>query len=351
MLTATPLLNRVRRRLGSAHDYREASSRAWTLEPGCERIERPAIYDPHDLDRVTGVQSDTTMEHELERIQGGPVSHGPTRAYVLRDVQMMHGHLFQPGMTHALGSAPVPWFGTQPRLERSQGVLANSRYGLQYFGHWLSDDLPMALVARRLGEPVGPAFEPTQHQKAYAQLCDVQVQHLPDTSFKELIVLDDVGQNRSKRARVAELRARIRASRTPRRHAGVILLRKASGSGRMLANEDVVAASLRERGFKVACPGEDSAEAILDACLGARIVVGVEGSHLAHGLMCMDDGGTIVVLQPPFRFNNVYKDRCDCMGLRYGFVVGEQRADDFSIDIGQLHRLLDRVERVAQAAW
>jgi hypothetical protein len=68
--------------------------------------------------------------------------------------------------------------------------------------------------------------------------------------------------------------------------------------------------------------------------------VGVEGSQLANGFVCMKDGGSMLVLQPPFRFNNIYKDVCDAMQVKYGFVVGDAKDGGFTIDSGAVEAML-----------
>jgi hypothetical protein len=48
----------------------------------------------------------------------------------------------------------------------------------------------------------------------------------------------------------------------------------------------------------------------------------------------------MLVLQPPFRFNNIYKDVCDAMQVKYGFVVGDAKDGGFTIDPGAVEDML-----------
>jgi hypothetical protein len=48
-------------------------------------------------------------------------------------------------------------------------------------------------------------------------------------------------------------------------------------------------------------------KAALNPAAAADLVVGAEGSQRANGFVCMKDGGSMLVLQPTFRFNNIYK--------------------------------------------
>ncbi len=109
-------------------------------------------------------------------------------------------------------------------------------------------------------------------------------------------------------------------------------------------NEDEVAEFLKNQGFAIINPSRISASEIVRQTLGAKLIVGVEGSQLTHGLFSMADDGTLLTLQPPYRFNNVYKDYTDCLGMKYAFVVGKEVADGFEINLEDLARTLDKIE-------
>jgi hypothetical protein len=72
-------------------------------------------------------------------------------------------------------------------------------------------------------------------------------------------------------------------------------------------------------------------------------VVATEGSHLAHAIYTMAADGVICALQPPYRFNNIYKDYADCVGLRYAFVVGAPADAGFVIGEDDLARTLEKI--------
>jgi capsular polysaccharide biosynthesis protein len=122
-----------------------------------------------------------------------------------------------------------------------------------------------------------------------------------------------------------------------------VFIRRGGGSPRRLINEADVMAALSLRGFTVVDPQALSPEEVARACFGADVVVGVEGSHLAHGLMQMRPGAALVTIQPPDRFNNPFKDFCDASGLTYGFVVAEAAGEGFRQHIEGLARILDRL--------
>lgn len=341
-----PLISRTRSRLGLRTDFASHSSRQWTLEPAEERAMQPAFYEPADLERIRGVFEGETVADEIAKLQSPRVQHAPTVAYELRDVLLSRGHLFTRKMVHRLDTRPLPLFARRARTRLRDAVLSTSHYGIRFFGHWMTDDLTLTLAARELGDPVSVLLRPTAHQTQYLSLLDCAAPVLDDVFFDRLVILDDHGQNRYKQRRYATLRQRARAKvGAPRPSAGVMLLRGKLGVPRSLLNEDEVAELLRRRGFDVLAPEQMSAEDLVRACLDAPVVIGVEGSQLVHGISVMAQDGVLIELQPPTRFNVLYRGRCDCEGIRYGCQVGHAAGanDDFTIDLAALERLLDRI--------
>lgn len=89
-------------------------------------------------------------------------------------------------------------------------------------------------------------------------------------------------------------------------------------------------------------------ETVRAAVANANMVVGVEGSHLAHGILGAAPGGSMLVLQPPFRFNNAFKERCDLLEITYAFIVGNAVPGGFTVDLNALAKLIDRVQKHTQ---
>jgi capsular polysaccharide biosynthesis protein len=167
--------------------------------------------------------------------------------------------------------------------------------------------------------------------------------------FKELVVLDDRGQNAFKRERYEWMRATLLAgvglSSHPPAHPGVFVVRGSEGASRTLQGESELAAALAQRrGLRTVDPMRTSALDIVRACAGARVVVGVEGSALVHALTVASPGAALICLQPPWRFNNHLKDITDCRDMTYGFVVGLPSENGFTIPLDEIERTLDLVE-------
>jgi hypothetical protein len=228
-------------------------------------------------------------------------------------------------------------------------------YGNLYFGHWLHDDLLLTLAAGALAPPVQIDRRPYLHERGYAEALGIESRTVNPARFDELFVIEDSGRNAHRRRRYQIIRARVeqRAARPPRRRR-VFIRRGRTGVSRDLANEAEVEALLTRHGFATIEPEGLSAAAIIDALRGADIIAAVEGSHLYHSCYTIREGGTLLVLQPPFRFVSNLKIEMESIGAHFAFVVGVPNpgpggsaadAASFDIPLDDLSRTLDLVDR------
>ena len=340
-----PFVSRVRPRFGLPNEVSKVADRQWELSPALETDAPPSIYLESDLAKISGVGPDDTLDSQLQRVRGGRGWHKATMAYELRDAVLVEGnlHSYKASLPIAGGKSMLRAKAAERHYEHA--ALASSEYGVRFFGHWMLDDLPRLLAARDIATPVSVAPRPTATQAGYTNLLGLGSDRVLNASFDRIVVIDDVGQNAYKRERYARLRSLGVGRQPEERHPGVMLMRGATGARRMLVNEEEVAELARARGMQVMDPATRPAQEVVQACRDASIVLGVEGSQLSNGLLWMSRVGAVVVIQPPQRFVMVLKDTCDCIGLRYAFVVGDPvDATDFRVDVGDVERILDRVQ-------
>jgi len=324
--------------------YAALCERRWTIAPAESRIEPRAVYLGDELERVRGVQEDTNMEAEIRRVEGGPREHAATIGYRLTDVRLTSGHLVKGAMSHAI-SQSSGHVAAAEQVELSTAAVGSTLMGSIYFGHWMRDDATLRLAVQDLAPTIDIEHQPYSHAAGYRELLSLPERVVAKGRFRELILLDDWGQNAYKRRRYQALRSTFRRSIAGAGNERIYLKRGAANGvrGRNLLNAPDVEAALVAQGFSVVDPDTMAADQIARLATDAKIIVGVEGSHLAHAIYPIADGGTLVVLQPPMRFNNVYKDLSDAVGLRYAFTVGDPGDGGFSIDVNRLNRLLDRL--------
>lgn len=122
----------------------------------------------------------------------------------------------------------------------------------------------------------------------------------------------------------------------------MFILRRNSGKRRILNNELELAEYLHERrGFRILDITTADVPTILATCAGAQVLVGVEGSHMVHGVMVLQPGGSVLALQPSDRFCGVLKRTLDRDDQHFGFVVGHAEEGGFRIDPSEVERTLD----------
>lgn len=323
------------------------SSRSWTICAAEEARVPAAIYLDESLDRIEGVGRDTTRDNELRRIKGGLTGHAPTLAHEIRRAHLLEGSLYAGAWRWPLARGRTPLYWRGDCVHEKSAALACTYYGSFYFGHWMRDDVPLALAAEGVDKPVAASRAAFRHEGGYRELLGVDPCARAACAFDRIVVIEDFSQNTFKKKRYDELRARL-AARLPDSHSRRVYLRRGTVGAqepRTLMNGEEVESLLAAQGFAIVDPDRLSAEELCRQLRGARLVVGVEGSHLAHAIYTMAGDGVICVLQPPYRFNNVYKDYADCAGIRYAFVTGLGGDGGFAVPTGDLARTLEKVDR------
>ena len=346
MVSFTPLIGRTLRKFGWNTTYQSAAVRSWKVESSSETLMKPAIFDPGDLCKITGIPSGSTYHYQFERLTRSVTRHPPVYAHLLRDVLMVDGSLFKWNMVNHLADRTMPKIALRPRMEVESAALASTYLGNRYFGHWLLDDLPLSLLANEYGPLFGHLGEDNNasaHQVDYIGLFEQSIRYVQSAFFRELVIFDYITETPSKAARYLDLRAKLGQSAARSPNPGVMLLRGASGQPRVLVNEGEVACRVASRGFRVIDPMTSKLSDIIAACRDARVLIGNEGSQLAHAFLPMDPEGTIFTLQPPFKFDNFWRDRSACMGGNYALLVGDEVDGGFQIDLDRLDRMLDEM--------
>ena len=254
------------------------------------------------------------MQKELERIRGGEQLHGALMAWELRDAILSGSHVYKHSLKHRVDLRTESWLKRGPGDRIPSGVMSCSYFGSLFFGHAIKDDIPLTLLAEQTGQAIRSSAQLFAHQDAYLRMVRIESRPYDSVLVDRLTIFDDHNQSASRIQRTQEVRGRMRALFPGPGHAGVFIDRKGTGDYRRLANEQQVVDLFVSRGFAVIDPDQMTAAEIQKLVSGARIVAGVEGSHLAHGMLSCADECTFLVLQPPTRFNNIYKDITDALG-------------------------------------
>ena len=346
MISFRPTMQALHKVFGrSLPDVELAAVDRWVIAPATIRHVPPAIFLPGQLDRMRGVAFGS-VDEILHSLHGAFDAHEPeTLGFHLREADLVDGVLYAARGIRNLRRRRRRRPAYLRPAEIATGALYESWVGNRWFGNWLSDDCLTYALAADYGEPVTTAPCTQGHMRSYEAKLGLQPRRVTSAHFSELIVFRDLGHNAGKAARADRARQRLMTGRAPATpHPGVFLLRGEAGERRMLANERAVADTLaRRHGFTVVDPLACSVDGIVDVCAGARVVIGVEGSHLVHALMVMPRTATLLVIQPPDRVVSVLKMITDREGQTFAFVIGEGSSSAFAASVDEIDRTLDMV--------
>lgn len=318
------------------------AAHSWEIAHGETSITRPACFLPNQLERVTGWAF--ASGHPRREMEGRiEVTHSPTIGFLLKNAWLIDGVLYKGDACTYLQPRASRWL---PQLhvenEIDRGAVFCTSGGNKYFGQWLMDDCVTYPLAAVEGIPVTTDQPVNPHTPAYEDLLDMRPARVHSAFFKEVVIFEDIGQNRYKHARFRAMSEKLLSHVKVQTHPGVFILRGNTGEKRLLNNEMELAEYLHDkRGFRILDPAKADVQTILATCAGAQTVVGVEGSGLMHGILVLPPGGAVLTLQPPNRFVSLYKHLTDRDHQKFGFVVGIAEGSGFRIDSDEIERTLD----------
>lgn len=335
---ATALAARFLRR--RRPDIAAAAVERWQVAPPSRSEVRCAKILPGQYERIAGAEF-ASVDEVVRHFRGGfEAEHGATIGYRIRDALLHDGIVYAEGAARHLrrrsGVIPI----AVARHEEARTALYETWLGNRWFGNWLSDDCLTYDLAQSAGLPF-TTRGPSGHIPAYERAADMRPLRGTSALFRDLVVFDDSAHNENKGLRAEALRERL-VGPSVVRHSGVFLLRGCTGDARILRNERAIAEHLaKHRGFKVLDPSSAPLDEIVEACGGAEVIAGVEGSHLVHGLVMMPPGACAFVIQPPLRAVSALKLLTDRQGQDYALLVAEGTRDAFTADIDEIERTLD----------
>lgn len=160
---------------------------------------------------------------------------------------------------------------------------------------------------------------------------------------KFVTFVSDIGFSPKKAERLRSLRTRLRERVGATERSEVVFIRRGRDDRlRNPHNEDQLVTKFEGLGAKVV-DGDKPISEVLQQVLDADIIIGMEGSQLAHAALLLRDGGALVVMQSPFRFYNPHYEWTRLMDMHYGTVVGTVTEDGFVMNTDEVVRLIENV--------
>lgn len=339
------LTNRLFRLSGRhRHAFTSQAYEKWEISPAETRDVPPVIILPGQVERIRRTEF-APLDVVLDSLRGKPGDHAPaTMGFRLRDVDFVDGVLYAGHAELHLRRRKGSHLGYKPPSSSISGSLYETWVGNRWFGNWLLDDCLSYRLAEQTGRPVTSASPPAGHVPRYEELLGMAPRRVGAVHFDELILFDDHYNNSGRIARAQDMRQRLLKGRDPKPSTGVFLYRGKSGDARILANEDEIAEKLEAQyGFRIMFPEKHSVDELVEACGATRIVAGIEGSQLNHGIAVMPPGGTLLTLQPADRVTTAMKLLTDRWQQRFAMLVGMGSAARFHIPWDEVRRTLELI--------
>lgn len=334
---------------GRSFDLQSISTHTELICPAEDFKVEPAVFFPEDVARITQVCDHRDKETEQILLYGGTIRHGASLAYHLRDTIIDGLCAYSKENKHRFGygSDTILLRSIDERRHYKQAALVGTFSGNHYFGTFMMNDIPLSLLPGEDAARISGTPNNYHHERDYRDILDFSAGITGvNSTVDDLIIYSDASQSRSKQARYEKIRSAVK-NRYPLKSndsAGIYIRRGSTGSLRLLVNEAEVEKCLSEFGIQVIDPSQITAEQIIIKGLNSKLVIGVEGSHLSHGIYTIHESGCFLVLQPPDRFSLAYKDYTDRMSMKFAFLVGYQCEGGFKIELSALRAMMHRLQ-------
>jgi len=331
----------------------ELAARSVTVCPAGQVPAITPFFWQEQLPRIRGAVRATAKQVIEEHLHRKTFVFTPVVAHWLRDAVLLDGSVYAGHWRHELRANPSKWRPSLVPLgaaaECREGALASTCAGSNWYGHFIEDEIPYQMLASTFGPLVAHERPAYSHEPAYRRMLDLaEPARYGAARFEQLVVIDEFAQNPDKTRRYQAIRSKF--ARHPRGRERVFLMRGDSGARRVLVDEAELALRLEQQGFALLDVRTATAEQIVATCRGARTIVSVEGSHLAPALYLLQDGGCLVILNPPYQTHVTVADIGVFCGLSSGMFIctphGQSRTD-FAADADEVIRFVEDVERHA----
>ena len=338
-----PLLRNARRFFGGPASVAETAFEQEVLCPSQECELSPAVYLEGQIEKITGVQTETTLASQLEQACRRTVTHAQTIAYHIKDAILFDGCVYSGRMKSLIGEKNSAVKGSVAQFGTS--AICSSFIGTKYFGHWLCDDVLTYILAEKYGAPICCSVSfPSDHMPVYEGVFKQDWKPTDRARIDHLVVFQDFAQTSLKRRRQLDLRDKILETFPPTGRENLIYLKRGTtGASRLIENEAEIIDELVRRSFVILDIRTDSLERILSHLAAAKIVISIEGSQTTHCAYTIPSGSGMLFLMPPNRFTASQRGWTENIGAKFGFVVGERREDATYFSTPDIFKTVDLI--------
>lgn len=347
-MSPIPFLSVANRLLRRKKDLAAAAVQTSVLQPEeFEDCPAPTFLEG-ELAKVTAsVPGHTSLTDELWRTTDRRTRHAPLIRYTLENCLVHpYGFDYRAGALRTARIASHGYMFARPEPLPEASYCMN-RVSHEFFGHWLMDACPTALLAKSPEPFILDIRSDWPNAAEYAEVLGLHPESAGVKIVKRLHVYQDHGLGSHKRGRFAEMRARMAAKfgDTPLAARPVYLRRGGTGVTRQIANEEAVIEALQRQGFEIFDVAGASVEAAYRRFRNANLVISVDGSHLNHLYLAMAPGTALLKLVPSDRFTMIHALRSRAFGLNFGFLVMTPDQGGYQVDIARLLKTVEMMQR------
>ncbi|MFD1194491.1 glycosyltransferase 61 family protein [Seohaeicola saemankumensis] len=344
-----PVVSRAFQKFRRYKSLEDSAEKTVTVEPP-ETMRLPeALYLSDQLDDVTGTHGmAVSLADELEQTVAPNLRNIETRAYFIRNAVIGYNRI---SSWSGFKDLSLRYARSRPMRiteELDAAALCSSWQGNDYFAHFLVDDAATHALAQEFAKPIFSTMDTPRTSQCVEYLARFGFEYSEknQVSVRELWFFQDFSLGPDKRRRLQKMAANVKAATLGSRpRPGAFIRRGVRGQVRCLDNAAEIEAWCISQGFVVIDPEYQSLDEICGALKDVPIVIGVEGSHLVHGLFSMAERGIIICIQPADRFNVIFRHLCAALNLQWGFVVAKGTVNGFHLELDKLKATLELFQK------
>jgi hypothetical protein len=217
--------------------------------------------------------------------------------------------------------------------ELTFGVFAHNPFSRLFWGHWLMSELPMQFRMQNDGPFISnDKRNPFRDEPIWRDRLDLpEIKSAKVWRVDKLLVSNPCAMDPSTIKNWFAIREKIKNNDISKKL--IYIKRGQTGQQRVLTNEDDLIVKLEKIGFEIIEINDVIGNELIELLLEADVVIGVEGSHMDPILYTFQDGGLLIVLQPPGRVSlNTVTNSAIC-GIASSIYVCDFDKDYFNFKI------------------
>lgn len=319
---------------------------AYILQPQETEAVRPPAILPGMLDRVIGTDEHSVLADHLITARETIVTHAPVLRRTYRNALVRRSGFATWGYNESYDRHIRAGKSAGPILHVPEMRYCHNYVIWRYFGHWLTDAIPSALIDPGQGELWMPPHADWCHAKKYSDTLDLTIVEAPLVHADQLIVYQDFGQGSHKQARYAAIRSQLHEQFGSGEFSECVYIKRGTdGAQRFIVNERALIDELVARNWVILDVSTTTVEELQRVLCRARVVVSIDGSHLDHAHLSLQAGAVMVVLMPQDRFSTRQIGPIRAHRVSPGLVVlNGTQAQGYQADIEEILRTVDLAE-------